>query len=178
MTIELPELVERARERTIAVAFALAGSSMLAASLVFADIVMRIRSAGHIPVASRPPVQLALLVTVLLVLMALAFGAVAPGRGTARRVRRWRVYATVALGLCVAAVECRASFTLARVPDRDVFGAIAAALLAWHALHPTIASVATLRALSRGPSAFAAPALLWNFAAFSWIVLAAVLWLV
>ncbi len=176
MTVESPEAVERARERTMGVAFALAGSAMLAASLVFADVVMRVRSATRVPATSRPALETAAMVTVLLVLTNLAFGAVVPGRGEERRVRRGFAFAAIALGLCVAVVEFRASLALFRAPGRDVFGAIAAALLAWHGLHQTIAALATTRALPRGPSAFAAPALLWNFAAFAWIVLAAVIW--
>ncbi|MEI8255506.1 MAG: hypothetical protein WCJ30_07510 [Deltaproteobacteria bacterium] len=176
MTAESPDVVERARERTMGVAFALAGSSMLAASLVVADVVMRVRFASHVPATSRPPMEAAVAVTALLVLTNLGFGTVAAKRNAERSLRRWGAWAAIVLGLCAAAVEFRAGLALFRAPARDVFGAIGAALLAWHGLHQTIAAVATVRALPRGPSAFAAPALLWNFAAFAWIVLAAVLW--
>lgn len=178
MNAEPTEAMARARESAVGVAFALAGSSMLAASLVFAQVVLRLRTAGGLPAASRPSAVIAMMVTSLMVLANLAFAATSPARRTDVAWRRGPALVAVAFGLTTAVVEAYAGHVLFHAPGRDVFGAIAAALFAWHALHMTAASIATMRVLRRDRAALAAPALLWNHAAFAWIGLAVALWVV
>ena len=177
MSIESPDIA-RARESAVGVAFALAGSSMLAASLLFADVVLRVRTAGGMPASDRPPMSTAVAVTGLLVLANLAFGATVPSRKSDTPWLRAPALLAVMLGLAGAAVEAYGGHVMFHASGRDAFGAIASALFAWHALHVVAASVATIRVLRRDRAALASPALLWNHVAFAWIVIALALWVI
>lgn len=168
MTNGSPDDREQRRERAIGVAFALAGSTMFAASLLFAQVVLRARASAGMPAHARPAIAIAVLITVAQVV-----GSVALTSAESRRASL--LLATVASMASAAVAAIGGHLAFHRI-GRDSFDVITSALLAWHAAHALATAVACASDWRAGTAPRATTRVLAPHTSLVWLVIVGALW--